>query len=197
VSSLITVCRTVTAMLLTVAIAMAVATATGTTITAIAPPLLIPAMPPTPPRVTIAIPLTVVLVPPATVEVGTVRVVAITVARVAKEEDITVAKVAKEAMVEEETRAAPFTTVEAVPPPSTPPMRTVVTMVLVVTETRTAMAVLDTERRTAVAVAVEEVIMVTERLTAVAVEDLTTLFKSLFLHVCSWSTNKSKTQKQQ
>mmetsp|Transcript_26890 Transcript_26890/g.28933 ORF Transcript_26890/g.28933 Transcript_26890/m.28933 type:complete len:258 (-) Transcript_26890:77-850(-) len=196
VSSLITVCRTVTVMLRTAAIAMA-ATATVTTITAITLPLLILAMPPTPPRVTIAIPLTAVLVPPATVEVGTVRVVAITVARVAKEEDITVAKVAKEAMVEEETRVAPFTTVGVVVPRSTPPMRTVVTMavvpeVLLVTETRTDMAVLDTERRTAVAVAVEEVIMVMERLTAVAVEVFTTLFESFFLHVCIWSTNKSK-----
>merc|ERR1719491_1777255 len=108
------------------------------------------------------------------------------VARGVKEEDITVARVGKEdTTVEEETRATPFTTVEAVPPRSTPPIRTVVTMavvpeVLLVTETRTAMAVLDTERRTAVAVAVEEVIMVTERLTAVAA---VTLFKSFFLHM--------------
>merc|ERR1712194_916501 len=121
------------------------------------------------------------------------------VARVAKEEDITVAKVAKEAMVEEETRVAPFTTVGVVAPRSTPPMRTAVTMavvpeVLVVTETHTAMAVLDTERRTAVAVAVEDVIMVTERLTAVAMEGFTTLFKSFFLHVCMWLTNKPRTQ---
>merc|ERR1719491_1722478 len=129
------------------------------------------------------------------------------VARVVKEEDIMVARVAKEdTTVEEATEATPFTTVEAVPPRSTPPIRTGVTMavpvvaeVLVVTETRTAMAVLDTGRRTAVAVAVEEVIMVTERLTAVAavLEGFTTLFKSFFLHVCIWSTNKSKTQKQQ
>merc|ERR1712194_1007609 len=99
-------------------------------------------MPPTPPLVTIAIPLTVVPVPLATVEVVTVRVVAITVARVGKEEDITVAKVAKEDTVEEETRVAPFTTVGAVPPLSTPPIRTGVTMdVAEITATRTAMAV--------------------------------------------------------
>jgi len=194
VSSLITVCRTVTAIMRTVAIAIAVATATPiaiptttTTITAMSPPLLIPDIPPTPTLVTIAIPLTSVPVPPVTVEVATVRVVAITVARVEKED-----------MVEEETRATPFTTVEAVPPRSTPPIHTVVTMAVVPEVLLADMAVLDTERRTAVAVAVavEEVIMVTERLTAVAavLEGFTTLFKSFFRHVVN-ETNKSKTQK--
>mmetsp|Transcript_52604 Transcript_52604/g.59739 ORF Transcript_52604/g.59739 Transcript_52604/m.59739 type:complete len:202 (+) Transcript_52604:397-1002(+) len=175
VSSLITVCRTVTAMLLTVAIAMAVATATPfaiptttTTITVIALPLLIPDMPPTPPLVTIAIPLTVVPAPPATVEVVTVRVVAITVARVVKEEDITVAKVAKEATVEEETQAAPFTTVGAVPPPSTPPIRTGVTMAVAeITATRTAMVV-----------AMEEAVIIMGTARRTTITGVATLFDS-------------------
>jgi len=175
VSSRITVCRTVMAMLRTVAIAMAVATATPfaiptttTTITVIALPLLIPDMLLTPPLVTIAIPLTVVLVPPATVEVVTVRVVAITVARVVKEEAITVAKVGKEDTVEEETRAAPFITVGAVPPLSTPPIRTGVTM---------AVAEI-TARRTAMAVAMDETVIIMAMARRTTITGVATLFDS-------------------
>merc|ERR1712194_593402 len=124
-------------------------------------------MPPTPPLVTIAIPLTVVLVPPATVEVATVRLVAITVARVGKEEDITVARAGKEDTVEEETRVAPFITVGAVPPLSTPPIRTGVTM-----------DVADTARRTAMAVAMDETVIIMGTARRTTITGVATLFDS-------------------
>jgi len=139
----------------------------------------------------------------ATVAVDTALAVDITVAKVARVDTAVimvarVARVAKEGIIEEETLAASLpTTVEAVPLPSTLPIRTAVTMAVVAVVTDT-----DTARRTAVVAAAAEIveeritIMVTDRLMAVARwEGITTLFNFFLSFVTCSMNQKPKTKR--